>query len=469
MYDVHDALQLGTFPLTGPDPALRHRGDLTQLIRQHRADVESASHGEPWQRLQSLLRRRIADARTMHYAVEQLLAHGPKAPGPNRLCLEFLNNPEIWSLCRVLAQAVRSGSYRPGPERVIEIRKPSGGTRRLVLQNVEDRVVGKALALMLQPLADRRFSPFSFGSRPEGSPHVALATALEVSRLERRWFWVCADIKGAFDAVPHHRFLDACRKHFPGEVVNLIATISATGKPRGIRQGSPASPLFFNLFADFFLDRKFAEQMPGVRLLRYVDDVLLLCRDASEGAAALACLRHVAQVAGTPLKPATEAVDMQADAAITWLGYQLQREGEDLAVRLTARAWEHLGGSLSATQELPQASSRALRSIQGWLNYLAPCYPYADHQSVYARLRQLAHQCAFDELPDDQWLRECWQPAYARWQRARKVLLTQVPIRLDLQARWQRDEILPHTLPIVGGGRGGDPALAPPRCGGPEP
>jgi RNA-directed DNA polymerase len=380
----------------------------------------------------------------MYCAADRLQQHGPKAPGPNGLCLEFLTDIETWSLCRVLAQAVRRGSYRPGPERIIELRKPSGGTRRLVLQNAEDRVVGKALTLILQPLADRRFSPLSFGSRPECSPHVALTTAIEVSRLEGRWFWACADIKGAFDAVPQRRFLDACRRTFPGDVVDLIQTISATGKARGIRQGSPASPLFFNLFSDFFLDRKFAEQMPGVRLLRYVDDVLLLCRDASEGAAALQCLQHVAQVAGTPLKPATEVADIQAGDSLTWLGYQLQRSGDELAVRLTERAWERLAGSLTATQELPQASRRALRSIQGWLNYLAPCYPHADHQSVYVRLRQLAHQCAFDELPDDQWLRECWRPAYARWEKARKILRAQVPVRLDLQECWQRGEILPR-------------------------
>jgi len=365
------------------------------------------------------------------------------------LCLEFLTSSEIYALCRVLAQAVHAGSYRPGPERIINIPKPAGGTRPLVLQNAEDRVVGKALTLILQPLAERWFSPFSFGSRPACSPHVALATALEVSRLEQRWFWVCADIKGAFDAVPHERFLDACRRHFPGDVVDLIHTIAATGKARGIRQGNPASPLFFNLFADFFIDRQFAQQMPGVHLLRYVDDVLLLCRDASEGAAALQCLKHVAQVAGTPLKPATEIADIHAGTPITWLGYQFQRSGDEMAVRIADRAWERLRGSLNATQEQPQASIRALQTVSGWLNYLAPCYPHEDPISVYTRMRQLAHACAFDELPDNQWLRERWQPAFARWEKERRQLLVEAPIRLDLQARWQRGEILPLTFPAV--------------------
>jgi hypothetical protein len=72
--------------------------------------------------------------------------------------------------------------------------------------------------------------------------------------------------------------LEACRRHFPAEVIEFIKVIADKGTKRGIRQGSPASPLLTNIFYDNCLDRPWHPSRPELPLFRYAADMLLVCQ-----------------------------------------------------------------------------------------------------------------------------------------------------------------------------------------------
>jgi len=401
----------------GHDPALFNEGDYSRLLRVHRLHAARVALGSHDVRpIGRLLMPRLADARTMRVACDALLRDGGSAPGVNGHRLTDWANADTWSLCRTLAETIRAGTYRPGPDLHHAISKGAGrGERILTIQNIEDRIVGKAAEHILEPVVDPTFSDGAVGFRPGRGPHDALAMALNMARREDRWVWLSADIADAFDAVPHARFLDVCGRHFPEDVVAFIDLISNTGDRHGLRQGSPASPLFFNLFANHFIDQRWRDT--DGKLLRFADDLLVLCRTVEEARTAYAMLTGITRAAGTPLKCDHHIAQIQAGEQISWLGYLFQHQGTDLTIRIAAQAWDRLQENLAAAHLRPDAPFRAVEIVWGWLGYLGPCYMHEERNAVIRRIHAIASDQAFDEIPSRKELTDYWQRAYARWQR----------------------------------------------------
>ncbi|MBO0698776.1 MAG: hypothetical protein J2P46_10300, partial [Zavarzinella sp.] len=140
------------------------------------------------------LLRVAADARTLKLAWDHLARYGGAAPGPNEHRLADYAQAEVWDRCRALARAIRAGTYRPGDEQVVMVPKESlDGERPIVLLDVEDRVVQRAVVLALQPLLDPLLDPRAFGYRPGRDYRYALVTAEWVAAAENRWVWVAED------------------------------------------------------------------------------------------------------------------------------------------------------------------------------------------------------------------------------------------------------------------------------------
>ena len=160
------------------------------------------------------------------------------------------------------------------------------GNRTLTIANIEDRVVARAVVQIVQPLYDPTFDDNSFGFRPGRGRQLALARALKLAKEQDRHVWLVADLEAAFDRVPHNRLLDVLRKRLHENVVQLIHHIIHNKSGRGLPQGSPLSPLLLNVYLDHFLDTRWRKLHPDLPLLRYADDLLILCRTEEEAQSA---------------------------------------------------------------------------------------------------------------------------------------------------------------------------------------
>lgn len=184
-----------------------------------------------------------------------------------------------------LSKDLMDGAYWPKPTRMVAIPKRGGGLRHLIIPSIADRVAQTSAAQVLTPLLDSEFSDASFGYRPGRSVQQAVRRVALLRREGYRWI-VDGDIDDFFDMVPHDRLLTRLERSIDDErVVDLVSrwldASSEIGK--GLPQGAPISPLLANLYLDDIDD---AIQDKGVRLVRFADDFLLLCKDQDAAEAA---------------------------------------------------------------------------------------------------------------------------------------------------------------------------------------
>lgn len=364
----------------------------------------------------------ISNANMLREAWNLLAAKGDTAPGPNGHHYNDFDSPEIWELLRTIGKAIRNDTYRVGTEWIVKIPKsstdPSRGTRPISLINIEDRVVQRAVVEVLQPLLDPLFGRNILGYRPGHGRLHALALAEQVVVREGRYVFVVEDIKDAFTRVPLNRLLDVLAVHIPSEqVLRLLERVLDTGVKCGVRQGGPLSPFLLNVHMRHFLDEPWWKDHANVPMIRVADDLLLLCRSQTEARDARVALEALLRPANMHLKGTTKDSihDLRKGSSVKWLGFRINRGDQALKVHVATKAWERLGEYLLLAYQKPDAPLRALATINGWIEAMGPCYPFARRPRVYERLAKLAAKQAFDEIPSRDSIMSRWRRAYKRW------------------------------------------------------
>lgn len=226
-----------------------------------------------------------------------------------------------------LATALSTRRYRPGPARPVDVPKKKGGTRRLMIPCVTDRIVQSATAATLTPVLEPQFEEGSYAYRPGRSVQMAIHA---VSRWRDLGFWhvVEADIVGFFDNVRHDRVLEKLDLALKGQagadgVSDLVALLlEAHAQDSGVAglglpQGSPLSPLLSNLYLDA-LDERLDGR--GLRIVRFADDFVVLARKRETAEAALADVtRHLADE-GLRLQEGARGSSTLTGASSFWEG-----------------------------------------------------------------------------------------------------------------------------------------------------
>jgi RNA-directed DNA polymerase len=408
-------------------PADPHRGTRRDFLRRHEAEAVAAARGTA--RAKKAFARKLlpraADSRNLRTAWGYLAAEGGQAPGLDGLRFDDLEEHETWRLVRSISKAIKDDTYRPGPDRKVPIPKAGGtGTRTLSIPSVIDRLVQRAAVQVLQPYLDCFLGDGCLGFRPNLGINEALALAERLAVEGGRWAWLAEDLRNAFDNVPQQRLLDVLRTLIPDDaMMRLLRRLVETDGGTGIRQGGPLSPLLLNVYLNHFLDRKWDRLFAGVPLLRWADDVLILCRNRQEALQAYQGLKQLLLPAGMRLKGTPEKAvhDLQGGESIIWLGYRLRKGEGGLEVSLTEKAWKRLSERLELCHEKDFSSKRAVETILGWVGQMGPCLPTTGVDGAYARVVSLARGLGFDELPPIEGIRRSWHQAYLRWVRCRKL------------------------------------------------
>lgn len=254
------------------------------------------------------------------------------APGADYQTIEIFGRDLDRNL-ENLSREVREGRYRPSAVRRVWIEKPGGREKRpLGIPTVRDRVVQAALRIVLEPIFERDFAEQSYGFRPGRGCKDALRRVEEL--LHRGKVWVVdADLRSYFDTIPHGPLMRRVReKVTDGRVLELVGAfltqrvmdgMDEWTPERGSPQGAVLSPLLSNIYLDP-LDHEM--ERAGLEMVRYADDLVVLCRSRAEAEAALERLQRWVGDAGLTLHPEkTRIVDARERGGFDFLGYHFER------------------------------------------------------------------------------------------------------------------------------------------------
>jgi len=198
------------------------------------------------------------------------------------------------NLKRLLAQA-KSGSYRAPPVKRAYIPKDRPGeVRPLGIPTFEDKVLQRAVLMLLEPIYEQEFLNCSYGFRPRRSAHQATEALREIL-MNIRGGWVGeVDIRRFFDNLDHRPVQQILRQRVcDGVVLRLIGKWLNAGvlegedlfySEVGTPQGGVISPLLANIYLHEVLDKWFLQQVqPRLRgrsgLVRFADDFVLVFAD----------------------------------------------------------------------------------------------------------------------------------------------------------------------------------------------
>ena len=310
-----------------------------------------------------------------------------------------------------IKEALESGKYRPNPVKRVEIAKPDGGVREIGIPTVIDRLLQQAIAQVLTPIYEQKFSAHSYGFRPGRSAHDAVKAAQEYAQEGKEWV-VDIDLEKFFDRVNHDmlmariarevkdkRVLKLIRAYLnSGEMINGVKM----GTDEGTPQGGPLSPLLSNIILDD-LDKELERR--GHKFVRYADDCNIYVKTERAGGRVMESVRKFLEEK-LKLKVNQKKSKVEKVNRVKFLGFSFYKRKGEVLVRVAGRSLERFHTKLRQLTKRTRSGKieDIIQEINvytvGWIGY----YRLARTPSVYERL--------------DGWIRRrLRQMIWKRWKR----------------------------------------------------
>lgn len=352
---------------------------------------------------------------------------------------------------RALLDRFKSGTYRAPPVRRVEIPKGDGTTRPLGIPTFEDKVLQRAVVMVLNAVYEQDFLDCSYGFRPGRSAHQALQ-ALWNATMKVSGGWVLEiDIRHFFDSVGHGHLRVILDQRVRDGVIRrtidkwLNAGVQHDGAIRypdgGTPQGGVISPLLANVYLHEVLDVWFEQEVRprldgSASLIRYADDATMVFAREADARRVLPVLAKRFAKYGLTLHPEkTKLIDFRrptgngdGPGSFDVLGFThfwgRSQKGNWVVQRKTSRS----------------RFGRALRRVAEWCRKSRHLPVREQHKTLVAKVR--GHYNYFGITGNSRALGRFWHEVRRAW---RKWLH-----RRSNRARmtWERFKLLVHQYPL---------------------
>jgi len=277
-----------------------------------------------------------------------------------------------------LSEQLREGTYEARAVKRVWIPKGDGKKRPLGVPTIIDRVVQTSIRNAIEPIFERKFADCSYGFRPGRGCKDALREVARELRRGRTWV-LDVDIEQYFDSIDHDRLMaEVATEIADGSLLKLIRLfleqevmegMTRWQPDRGTPQGAVVSPLLANIYLHPIDVAMTAE---GYSLVRYADDMVVLCESREEAERAYARLGELLTERGLRLHPVkTRIADASVRPGFDFLGYRFfgnyryPRPSSEKKLRERIRATTPRTSGESLEKTIVQVN----RTLKGWFEY----------------------------------------------------------------------------------------------------
>lgn len=277
-----------------------------------------------------------------------------------------------------LSEQLREQTYKPYAVKRVWIPKSDGKKRPLGVPTIIDRVVQTSIRNTIEPIFEKKFVECSYGFRPGRGCKDALRVVERELAMGRTWV-VDVDIEEYFDTIDRKRLMaEVAKEVADGSLLDLIEQfleqdvmdgMKRWQPERGTPQGAVISPLLANIYLH---PVDIAMTEAGYRLVRYADDMVILCESREKAERAMTLLTESMTERGLRLHPVkTRLVDATLRPGFDFLGYRFfenrryprPKSEQKFRENLRAKTPRTNGHSLDAIIKSVNAT------LRGWFEY----------------------------------------------------------------------------------------------------